>query len=117
MREMSAMNAQFSRGWIQLGTINNKLYEVFAWAAVKGLVWYNPTKFAAKGYTVPTTWADLLTLQAKIKADGTTPWCIAVASGAASGSPGSDWVKEIVLSTAGPDVNNSSCQSESKWTD
>jgi alpha-glucoside transport system substrate-binding protein len=115
--DMNTMNAQYSPGWIKLGTINNKLYEIFAWASVKGLIWYNPTKFAAKGYQVPTTWADLMTLQAKIKADGTTPWCIAVNSGAASGWPGSDWVKEIVLSQSGPTVYDSWWQGKTKWTD
>ena len=30
-------------------------------------------------------------------------WCIGLESGAASGWPGSDWVKEIVLSQSGPD--------------
>ncbi|HEX3507993.1 MAG TPA: ABC transporter substrate-binding protein [Candidatus Dormibacteraeota bacterium] len=115
--DMNTMNAQYSPGWIKLGTINGKLYEIFAWASVKGLIWYNPTKFAAKGYQVPTTWADLMTLQAKIKSDGTTPWCIAVNSGAASGWPGSDWVKEIVLSQSGPAVYDSWWQGKTKWTD
>jgi alpha-glucoside transport system substrate-binding protein len=115
--DMNTMNSQYSPGWIKLGTINGKLYEIFAWASVKGLIWYNPTKFAAKGYTVPTTWADLMTLSAKIKADGTTPWCIAVASGTASGWPGSDWVKEIVLSQSGPTVYDSWWQGKTKWTD
>ena len=115
--DMTTMNAQYSPGWIKLGTINGKLYQIFAWASVKGLIWYDPKNFTAKGYTVPTTWADLMTLQAKIKADGTTPWCIAVASGAASGWPGSDWVKEIVLSQSGPTVYDSWWQGKTKWTD
>ncbi|MEA2627938.1 MAG: alpha-glucoside transport system substrate-binding protein [Chloroflexota bacterium] len=115
--DMNTMNAQYSPGWIKLGTINGKLYEIFAWASVKGLIWYDPKNFAAKGYTVPTTWADLMTLQGKIKSDGTTPWCIAVASGAASGWPGSDWVKEIVLSQSGPAVYDSWWQGKTKWTD
>ena len=115
--DMTSFNSQYSPGWIKLGTINGKLYEVFSWAAVKGLVWYDPVKFAAKGYQVPTTWADMLTLQAKIKADGTAPWCVAVASGDASGWPGSDWVKEIVLSKAGPTVYDSWWQGKTKWSD
>jgi alpha-glucoside transport system substrate-binding protein len=115
--DMNTMNAQYSPGWIKLGTINGKLYEIFAWAAVKGLIWYNPKNFTAKGYQVPATWADLMTLSAKIKADGTTPWCIAVASGASSGWPGSDWVKEIVLSQSGPTVYDNWWQGKVKWTD
>lgn len=115
--DMNTMNAQYSPGWIQLGKINGKLYQVFAWAAVKGLIWYNPKNFTAKGYTVPKTWDDLIALQTKIKSDGTTPWCVAVESGAASGWPGSDWVKEIVLSQAGPTVYDSWWQGKTKWTD
>jgi alpha-glucoside transport system substrate-binding protein len=115
--DMTTMNAQYSPGWIKLGTINGKLYQIFAWASVKGLIWYDPAKFAAKGYQVPTDWAGLMALSAKIKADGTTPWCIAVASGAASGWPGSDWVKEIVLSQSGPAVYDSWWQGKTKWTD
>jgi alpha-glucoside transport system substrate-binding protein len=115
--DMSSFNSQYAQGWIDLGKINGKLYEIFSWAAVKGLIWYNPKNFAAKGYTVPTTWQDMITLQSTIKSGGTTPWCVAVESGAASGWPGSDWVKEIVLSQAGPDVYNSWWQGKTKWTD
>jgi alpha-glucoside transport system substrate-binding protein len=115
--DMSTFNAQYAPGWIKLGTINGKLYEIFSWAAVKGLVWYNPKNFAAKNYQVPTTWADLLTLQGTIKSNGTTPWCIGLESKAASGWPGSDWVKEIVLSKAGPAVYDSWWQGKTKWED
>jgi alpha-glucoside transport system substrate-binding protein len=115
--DMSTFNSQYAQGWIDLGKINGKLYEIFSWAAVKGLVWYDPKNFTAKGYTVPSTWQDMITLQTTIKSSGTTPWCIAVESGAASGWAGSDWVKEIVLSQAGPDVYNSWWQGKTKWTD
>src|SRR5467141_2982609 len=47
---------------------------------------------------------------------GTTPWCIALESGAASGWPGSDWVKEIVLSQSGPTVYDAWWQGKQKWT-
>jgi len=114
---MTAFNNQYAPGWIQLGKINGKLYQIFAWAAVKGLIWYDPKNFAAKGYQVPTSWDEMITLQNKIKSDGTTPWCVAVESGAASGWPGSDWVKEIVLSQAGPTVYDSWWQGKTKWTD
>ena len=115
--DMSTFNSQYAQGWIDLGKINGKLYEIFSWAAVKGLVWYNPKNFAAKNYQVPASWQDLITLQTTIKSGGTTPWCIAVESGAASGWAGSDWVKEIVLSQAGPDVYNSWWQGKTKWSD
>jgi alpha-glucoside transport system substrate-binding protein len=57
-----------------------------------------------------------MTLQAKIKSDGGKPWCVALESQAASGWPGSDWVKEIVLSQAGSSVYDKWWQGTQKWT-
>jgi alpha-glucoside transport system substrate-binding protein len=115
--DMTKMSAQYSPGWIKLGQINGKLYQIFSWASVKGLIWYDPKNFTAKGYQVPASWQDLMTLQNSIKSGGTTPWCVATESQAASGWPGSDWVKEIVLSQSGPTVYDSWWQGKTKWTD
>ena len=114
--DMSAMSQQYAPDWVKLGQYNGKTYSIFIKTALKGLVWYNPKTFAAKGYTVPKTWADLTALQTKMKADGTAPWCIGLESGTASGWPGSDWVKEIVLSQAGPTVYDSWWAGKQKWT-
>jgi alpha-glucoside transport system substrate-binding protein len=117
--DMSALSASTSQGWIKLGEPLNdgKLYQIFSWAAVKGLVWYDPKNFSSKSYSVPKTWQDLLTLQDTIKSGGTPPWCIAVASGgAADGWPASDWLKEIVLSQAGPDVYDKWVAGTQTWT-
>ena len=117
--DMSALQSSTSQGWIKLGEPLNdgKLYQIFSWAAVKGLIWYDPKNFSAKNYSVPKTWQDLLTLQSTIKSSGTPPWCIAVASGgAADGWPASDWLKEIVLSQAGPDVYDKWVAGTQTWT-
>ena len=114
--DMTALNANYGADWINLGKIDGKLDTLYAWAALKGLVWYDPKAFAAKGYQVPTTWDDLMTLQSKIKSDGGKPWCVALESQAASGWPGSDWVKEIVLSQSGPTVYDAWWQGKQKWT-
>jgi alpha-glucoside transport system substrate-binding protein len=117
--DMNALAATTSSGWIKLGEplSDGKLYQIFSWAAVKGLVWYDPKNFSSKGYSVPKTWQDLLTLQDSIKASGTPPWCIAVASGgAADGWPASDWLKEIVLSQAGGDVYDKWVAGKQTWT-
>jgi len=113
---MSQLNANYGADWINLGKIDGKLYTLYAWAALKGLVWYDPKAFAAKGYQVPKTWDELIALQTKIKSDGGKPWCIALESQAASGWPGSDWVKEIVLSQSGPTVYDAWWQGKQKWT-
>src|SRR5215831_2108129 len=116
--DMNAFQADTADSWIKLGEPLNdgKLYQIFSWAAVKGLIWYDPKSFSAKNYQVPKSWDDLKTLQGTIKSSGTTPWCVAVESGAATGWPASDWLKEIVLSQSGPDVYDKWVAGTQKWT-
>src|SRR5437016_3587763 len=114
--DMSQLNANYGADWINLGKVNGKLVNIYAWAALKGLVWYDPKAFQAKGYQVPKTWDELITLTNKIKSDGGKPWCVALESKAASGWPGSDWHKEIVLSQSGPTVYDNWWQGKQKWT-
>ncbi len=114
--DQSKLRSEYAQSWIDLGTVNGKLYQIFSWASLKGLVWYDPKVFQAKGYAVPKTWDELTTLQNKMKADGTAPWCIGLESGAASGWPGSDWHKEIVLSESGPTVYDNWWQGKTKWS-
>jgi alpha-glucoside transport system substrate-binding protein len=116
--DMTALQSQYSPGWISLGEPLNdgKLYEVYSWVSLKGLIWYDPKNFQSKGYNIPNSWQSLLDLQQTIKSGGTTPWCVALESGAASGWPGSDWVKEIVLSQSGPTVYDAWWQGKQKWT-
>ncbi|MHB8611709.1 MAG: ABC transporter substrate-binding protein [Candidatus Dormibacteraceae bacterium] len=116
--DMTALQSQYSQSWITLGEPLNdgKLYQVYSWVSLKGLIWYDPKNFQAKGYNVPNSWQSLLDLQSTIKSSGTTPWCVALESGAASGWPGSDWVKEIVLSQSGPTVYDNWWQGKQKWT-
>ncbi len=116
--DMSALQSTTAASWIKLGEPLNdgKLYQIFSWAAVKGLIWYDPKNFQSKNYSVPTTWDQLLALQSQIKGGGTTPWCITVESGSATGWAASDWLKEIVLSQAGPDVYDKWVAGTQKWS-
>lgn len=92
----------FASSWIDLGSVDGTLYGCFFGVSNKSLVWYNPKQFAAKGYEVPATWDEMTALAAQISADGGTPWSLAVESGGASGWPGTDFIEDIVLRTAGP---------------
>lgn len=76
---------------------------------VKSLVWYPKKAFDAAGYKVPSTWEELMKLQDQIIADGDTPWCIGIESGAATGWPATDWVEEVMLRTT-------SLENYDKWT-
>ncbi len=92
----------YSQDW--LDTVDGDLYGVWYRASVKSLVWYSPQAFEAAGYTVPTTWDEMMTLSDQIVAEGKTPWCLGMESGDATGWVGTDWVEDIMLRTAGPDV-------------
>jgi alpha-glucoside transport system substrate-binding protein len=94
----------WAAGWKGYATVNGKFYGAPMSANVKSLIWYSPSAFKAKGYAVPTTWADLMTLSGKIAATGVTPWCGGIGSGTATGWPATDWLEELVLRDQGPDV-------------
>ena len=101
---VASIDANYGPGWKEVGTADDgKAYGVFHRINLKGLVFYPKAVWDAKGYTVPTTWDELKTLQDKMVADGTPPWCIGVESGAATGWPVTDWVEEIMLRTVGAD--------------
>lgn len=104
--DMSALNSQYGANWVKLGTVNGHLYSIFIKAAIKGLIYYDPKIVSAAGVVVttpPKTWDEMVTAFNTIRQKtGKTPWCIGVASGATSGWPGTDWVKDFFLRQAGP---------------
>jgi alpha-glucoside transport system substrate-binding protein len=114
--DMNKLRSEYAKSWIDQGTINGHLVEVFSWASIKGFIWYNPKVWQSKGYTVPKNWNDLITLQSKMKSNGDTPWCVTVNSGAATGWPGSDIEKEITLGQVGPDIYDKWWQGKQKWS-
>ncbi len=98
------IDANYGAGWKEMGTAaDGKVYGVFHRVNLKAQVFYPKAVWDAKGYTVPTTWDELKTLEDKMVADGTPPWCIGIESGAATGWPSTDWVEEIMLRTVGKD--------------
>ena len=70
---------------------------------LKSLVWYQPARFEAAGYDIPTTLDDLFALSDQMIADGNTPWCVGIESGGATGWPFTDWVEDIMLRTTTPE--------------
>jgi alpha-glucoside transport system substrate-binding protein len=94
----------WSDDWKRYGTVDGQLYAVPLEAQIKSLVWYSPTLFREKGYQVPTTWEQLIALSDRMVADGMKPWCAGIESGKATGWPLTDWIEDVLLRTAGPDV-------------
>lgn len=102
------VDTYYAPEWKTYGSVDGKFYAVPVGANVKSFVWYSPSKFAEKGYTVPTTWDEMMTLTAKIAADNpdgkAKPWCAGIESGTATGWPATDWVEDVMLRLNGPDV-------------
>lgn len=115
--EFMDMTDAYSEDWLTLATVDDSLYGVWYRASVKSLVWYSPAAFAAAGYDLPTTWDDLIALSDQIVQDGGTPWCLGLESGDATGWVGTDWVEDIVLRTAGPEVYDQWITHEIPFTD
>jgi alpha-glucoside transport system substrate-binding protein len=96
--------ANWNPQWKTYGTVDGTFYAAPMSSNLKSLVWYSPKAFAAKGYTVPTTWDEMMALSDKIAATGVKPWCGGIGSGTATGWPATDWLEEIVMRQSGPDV-------------
>ncbi|WP_402469953.1 ABC transporter substrate-binding protein [Isoptericola aurantiacus] len=95
----------FSEEWKDYGSVDGTFYAAPLGANAKSFVWYNPAMFADAGYEVPETWTELMDLTETIATEQEVlPWCAGVESGDATGWAGTDWIEDVVLRTAGPDV-------------
>ena len=115
--DLDAMADQYGESWIDLASVDGTVYGIFIKAAVKGPIWYNPPAFEEAGYTVPESFDDLTALVDQIVEDGNVPWCIGLGSEAATGWPATDWIEDILLRQAGPDVYRQWYTGELPWTD
>ncbi|HMM82618.1 MAG TPA: extracellular solute-binding protein [Terrimesophilobacter sp.] len=108
----------WSKDWANYATTNGVLYGAPLMASVKGFIWYSPKQFKDNGWTVPTTWQGLLDLTKQMRDKlGTAPWCAGFGSGDASGWPGTDWVEDLVLRQAGPQVYDDWVSHKVKFSD
>src|SRR4051812_10641555 len=98
------LNAQLGESFVALGEYKGKHYGLPTNINLKSMVWYPKDDFDKAGYTVPKTWDELIALSDKIKADGSTPWCVGFGSEGSTGWPATDWMEDIMLRTAGPDT-------------
>ena len=91
---------------------DSKVYGVpvdyYPWA-----VFYRKSLFAAKGYSVPATWADLKALCTKMKGDGLTP----IAFGDKDGWPAMGTFDILNLRLNGYDFHVGLMAGKEKWTD
>lgn len=115
-------NYAAGQSWIDLGTYadengEDQLYGFFYKVDNKSLVWYVPQNFTDAGYEIPETYEDLIALSEQIIADGGTPWCVALGSGAATGWPATDWVEDLMLRMNAPEDYDAWVSNELKFND
>jgi alpha-glucoside transport system substrate-binding protein len=112
------VDKEWNKAWKQYGSVNGTFYAAPQSANMKSLVWYSPKMFQQAGYTVPTTWADLMSLSDKIAASGKgNAWCGGIGSGTATGWPATDWLEEVVLGKEGGQVYDDWISHKVKFSD
>ncbi len=104
-----ADNYAAGSSWVDLSTFagpdgDHSLYAFPYKVDVKSLVWFVPENFEDAGYAIPQSMEGLKALTEQIVADGGTPWCIGLGSGAATGWPATDWVEDLMLRLHPPEI-------------
>ena len=102
--DIQELSDTLGESFMALGEVDGKHYGLPTNINLKSMVWYPKDDFDAAGYEVPTTWDELMALSDQIVDDGSAPWCVGFESGGDSGWPATDWMEDIVLRTAGPEV-------------
>ena len=91
-------------GMVETGTFDGKSYGVVVKAAVSSLLWYRTDVFESEGYAEPESWDDLMQVTQEVADSGTTPWCIGVESGGATGWVATNWIEDAMLRLHGPEA-------------
>ena len=114
--DVATYTSETASGLTDLGKVNGKTYGVFIKGAVKGLIWYSPTLHDYSS-APPATWDDLVRQLKANQGNAKALWCLGIESGAASGWPATDWIENILVRQAGPQVYNDWWAGKVKWTD
>lgn len=102
--DVEQVKKDYNPSFVDLGSVGGRLYGLFYKQDLKSIVWYPVAAFEAKGYTVPTTWDELVALSDQIVSDGSNPWCTTIEHKDASGWVATDWLEDILLRTAPPET-------------
>ncbi len=104
-------------------TLGNEGFAAPYRVSAKSLVWYRPDVFEEYGWTVPTTFDELVGLVEEIQGTETgsgtriAPWCFSMASGTATGWAATDWVEDLVIRQAGTESYDRWTAGDLAWDD
>ncbi|MEO3744019.1 extracellular solute-binding protein [Plantactinospora sp. B5E13] len=109
----TAMDANYSPAWKQLGMVDGQLYGIPFKVANKSVVWYRTEQFAQAGVQPPTTWEEFVTVTRTLADAGINP--MAVPGG--DGWTLTDWFENVYLRVAGPEKYAQLAAHKLPWTD
>jgi len=116
--DLARIRREYDPTWLGAGTVAGpdgraRQYGLVVKGTRKSLVWYSAARYS---WPVPRTLDELLATSRQIAATGTPPWCLGMRSSSDSGWPGTDWIEDLLLAQAGPDVYRSWAAGELAWT-
>jgi hypothetical protein len=103
----------FAESWVDLASVDNKLYGVFFKGANKSTVWYNVHAYEDAGIEPAEDWDAFLQNAETLKQSGVPAWSI----GGADGWVLTDWFEQIYIRLAGPEKYDQLTNHEIPWTD
>ncbi len=110
----------YPKAFVDLGTVDGKLYGFFMKANTKGTIWYNPKFFEEHNLDVPElgSFEELVQFSKKVREDtDTPPWSMGIESAEASGWPATDWIQQIILNELGEEVYDGLIDGSIPFTD
>jgi hypothetical protein len=103
----------FAESWVDLASVDDKLYGVFFKGANKSTVWYNVHAYEDAGIEPAEDWDAFLQNAETLKQSGVPAWSI----GGADGWTLTDWFENVYLRLAGPEKYDQLANHEIPWTD
>ena len=104
--DLKRLDREYGQPWLRLASVHGKLVTILIKVSIEGLIFYDPKNLASTNVDLGKpvkTWGELMADALQIESlTRTTPWCIGVESGSASGWPGADWIRDFYLRQAGP---------------
>ncbi len=103
----------YPEDFVELGTIDGRLYSFVFKGANKSTVWFNVEAFRNAGVEAPRTWDEFLTNARTLAASGVPAYSLAGADGWTL----TDLFENIYLRQAGPEKYDQLSEHRIRWTD
>ena len=111
--DVAQLQQDYDPGLLESASVDGKLFGIYDAVNVGSLVWFNPKTY--DGPMAPASWDELQAWASSKASAGSTPWCIGLESGPASGWPGANLINDILIRQAGPEVHDQWWRGELPW--